>query len=347
MKTCYLHVGFHKTASTSFQQVCGNNREQLNKAGFYYPKFAYPAQKGNIWNHTGPVSSIYKSGQVKNHSKNRNKDTEKRIRPINNQRLYEAFQQDNHLLLSGEGLSCLPRDAYLRLIDDLGLFGYNIQVLALVRSPYSFACSAIQETIKGGRYNRLIGLNHSHKVKPGTPKALPNRTEAIATLKGVFGSSIQFQPYSVALAHPNGPVGYCFEQFGIDTSNFAASNGTIVHNQSLNNLQTRALNLINREGRRQTGKKKFKKRELLLIRKGLEDLNSERFLLTEQEFVRIANQYEQMLHELEGLLGSSFTTEELRFSTPVTDLSQVLTAIARCSALLANNVSNREKRIKR
>ena len=201
------------------------------------------------------------------------------------------------------------------------------------------------ETIKGGRYNRLIGFNHS-QCQTRHPKALPNRTEAIATLKGVFGSSIQFQPYSVALAHPNGPVGYCFEQFGIDTSNFAASNGTIVHNQSLNNLQTRALNLINREGRRQTGKKKFKKRELLLIRKGLEDLNSERFLLTEQEFVRIANQYEQMLHELEGLLGSSFTTEELRF-TPVTDLSQVLTALARCSALLANNVSNREKRIKR
>ena len=338
MKTCYLHVGFHKTASTSFQQACGNNREQLNNAGFYYPKFAYPAQKGNIWNHTGPVSSIYKSGRVKNRGNNKHKGTEKGIRLINNQRLYEAFQQDNHLLLSGEGLSCLPRDAYMRLIDDLGRFGYNMQVLALVRTPYSFACSAIQEMIKGGRYNRLIGLNRSRQSKPRHPDAFPNRTEAIETLQRVFGSSIKFRPYSEALAHPKGPVGYCFEQFGIDASNLSANNSTIVHNESLNNLQTRVLNLINKEQRRQTGKKKIKKRELLLIRQGLDDLDSERFLLTEQEFAGIADQYKQVRQELDRLLGPSFTTEELRFSTPDSNLKDVLTALARCSVLLANNV---------
>ena len=339
MKTCYLHVGFHKTASTSFQQACGNNREQLNNAGFYYPKFAYPAQKGNIWNHTGPVSSIYKSGRLKNRGNSKNKGTEKGIRPINKQRLYEAFQQDNNLLLSGEGLSCLPHDAYLRLIDDLGRFGYNIRVLALVRTPYSFACSAIQEMIKGGRYNRLIGLDHSRQSKPGRPDALPNRTEAIETLQRVFGSSIQFRPYSEALAHPKGPVGYCFEQFGIDAGNLSASNGFIVHNESLNNLQTRVLNLINKEQRQQTGKKKIKKRELLLIRQGLENLDSERFLLTEQEFAGIADQYKQVRQDLDRLLGPSFTTEELRFATPVSKLRNVLCALARCSVLLANNVS--------
>ena len=345
MKTCYLHVGFHKTASTSFQQVCGNNREQLNKAGFYYPKFAYPAQKGNIWNHTGPVSSIYKSDRLKNRGNSKNKGTEKGIRPINKQRLYEAFQQDNNLLLSGEGLSCLPHDAYLRLIDDLGRFGYNIRVLALVRTPYSFACSAIQEMIKGGRYNRLIGLDHSRQSKPGRPDALPNRTEAIETLQRVFGSSIQFRPYSEALAHPKGPVDYCFEQFGIDASNLSASNGFIVHNESLNNLQTRVLNLINKEQRQQTGKKKIKKRELLLIRQGLENLDSERFLLTEQEFAGIADQYKQVRQDLDRLLGPSFTTEELSFATPVSKLMNVLSALARCSVLLANNVSTSTQRI--
>ena len=33
MKTYYLHVGFHKTATTTFQQICGKNRDKLKESG--------------------------------------------------------------------------------------------------------------------------------------------------------------------------------------------------------------------------------------------------------------------------------------------------------------------------
>ena len=60
MKTCFLHVGFHKTATTTFQQICGNNRDVLKKAGIFYQQFNYPTEKENRCNHSGPLSMIYK-----------------------------------------------------------------------------------------------------------------------------------------------------------------------------------------------------------------------------------------------------------------------------------------------
>ena len=37
LKNLYIHVGVHKTGSTSFQVFCGNNRSQLIKQGIIYP----------------------------------------------------------------------------------------------------------------------------------------------------------------------------------------------------------------------------------------------------------------------------------------------------------------------
>ena len=48
MKTCYLHIGFHKTATTTFQQICGGNRDELKKAGIFYPQFDYSPEKKSL-----------------------------------------------------------------------------------------------------------------------------------------------------------------------------------------------------------------------------------------------------------------------------------------------------------
>ena len=165
MKTCYIHVGFHKTASTSFQQFCGSNRNLLEQSGLYYPKFQYPPQKGNLWNHAGPISMIYKHGRIKLSDKIYNSNNPKTLSALNQEAHLKALEQEKNLLISGEGLSCLTHDCYQRLIEDLSDYGYDIKVFAVVRPPYSFACSALQEWIKGGRYSRLIGLNTSPRKR--------------------------------------------------------------------------------------------------------------------------------------------------------------------------------------
>ena len=64
MKTCFLHLGLHKTASSSFQQTCESNRELLAQQGLDYPLFSCIHSKPNrlkINNHSVPLRSIYDS----------------------------------------------------------------------------------------------------------------------------------------------------------------------------------------------------------------------------------------------------------------------------------------------
>ena len=44
MKTLYIHIGCSKTATTSIQYFCNENKENLAKHGVYFPVFeqTYP-----------------------------------------------------------------------------------------------------------------------------------------------------------------------------------------------------------------------------------------------------------------------------------------------------------------
>ena len=337
MKTCYIHVGFHKTGSTSFQQFCGNNRNLLEKSDLYYPKFQYPPQKGNLWNHTGPISMIYKRGRITLSEKSSNSKDRNDLLTMNQKAHLKALEQEKNLLISGEGLSCLTHDCYQRLIEDLSDYGYNIKVFAVVRPPYSFACSALQEKIKGGRYSRLIDLNPSSRKRQVKLNEIPHRSTSIATLREVFGANIQFHPFSKALAHPEGPIGFCWEQLSLPLPWTSTETTSTVHNISLNNLQTRIFNRINQELRGQRNKAQRSKSGLKLIRQSMESLKSGRFLLTEQEFSFIEEHYIKIKQDMEQLLGPSFTEEDLVFSDPEIKSDAVIDALARCSALLINN----------
>ena len=101
MKTCYLHLGFHKTATTSFQLSCGNNREKLLEEGIYYPKFEYKERKGNRWNHSGNIRFLCQT-------KTRRKLPKKKL--LNQIEFKKALKRSDNLLLSGEGFSCMKRE---------------------------------------------------------------------------------------------------------------------------------------------------------------------------------------------------------------------------------------------
>jgi hypothetical protein len=47
MNIFYLHIGFHETATTTFQQIYGSNRDVLKMTEVLYPQFTYPPEKGN------------------------------------------------------------------------------------------------------------------------------------------------------------------------------------------------------------------------------------------------------------------------------------------------------------
>ena len=57
MKRFILHVGFHKTATSSIQQTLALNLDQLAEQGYRYPIFEYNGLK--ITNHSIPFYSTY------------------------------------------------------------------------------------------------------------------------------------------------------------------------------------------------------------------------------------------------------------------------------------------------
>lgn len=341
MKTCYLHIGFHKTATTTFQQICGGNRDELKKAGVFYPQFVYSPEKENRCNHSGPLSMIYKPGIAKSTGKKSKQKGRSELKQINQEIQIKALRQEHDLLYSGEALCAWPQENYLRLLEDLKTFGFKVKVLALVRPPYSYACSAMQENIKSGKFNPLVGLDQPHRKRAIT-RLLPSRSREIETLQKVFGENIDFQPFSTALAHPNGPAAFCLEQLGIPVSwESIRHDSSFRSNESLNNPQVRAMNLINKEFHAEQSRKQCSKNNFKLLRQGLDGLHGERFLLTEVEFQLIKEQYKQLKEEMNKLLGSSFAEESLKFSNPISDPRDVMNSIAKCAALLATQATQK------
>ncbi len=338
MKTCYLHLGFHKTATTSFQLSCGNNRKKLFEEGIYYPKFKFSDRKGNCWNHSGNLRRFCNLGGI---DKIANKKYKEKNISSNILEYKKMLRQDKNLLLSGEGISCMTRSELEILKKDLLTHGFTIRAFGLVRSPYSFACSAIQQTIKGGKYHSLIGLGNvfSSHITKNIENALPERCEQIELLLDVLDGSLELYTFQDALKHSNGPVSFLFHH--IKPTLAAHLNNDLKNSsQSLTNIQARLINATNRSIRSKlSGKNKINKRslgtEMIIIREQTKQLSGEKFLLTKEEFQIVEAQHNQTIQRMKAALGASFVEEDIHFSSTDVDLNNLIKVLTECVAMLS------------
>ena len=338
MKTCYLHLGFHKTATTSFQLSCGNNRKKLFEEGIYYPKFKFSDRKGNCWNHSGNLRRFCNLGGI---DKIANKKYKEKNISSNILEYKKMLRQDKNLLLSGEGISCMTRSELEILKKDLLTHGFTIRAFGLVRSPYSFACSAIQQTIKGGKYHRLIGLGNvfSSRITKNIENALPERCEQIELLLDVLDGSLELYTFQDALKHSNGPVSFLFHH--IKPTLAAHLNNDLKNSsQSLTNIQARLINATNRSIRSKlSGKNKINKRslgtEMIIIREQTKQLSGEKFLLTKEEFQIVEAQHNQTIQRMKAALGASFVEEDIHFSSTDVDPNNLIKVLTECVAMLS------------
>ena len=160
MKTCYLHLGLHKTASSSFQQTCAANIARLQQERLHYPIFSCPSAKPSrlkISNHSVPLRSLYEQNPAEYHINKRWKI--KDIENVNRQyqmQWDQSLDSDSSLIISGEGISLLPVAALERLMSAITSKGFAIQAMALVRSPLDYAHSIAQQLIRGGQYLEVV-----------------------------------------------------------------------------------------------------------------------------------------------------------------------------------------------
>jgi len=142
----FLHIGHHKTGSSSIQLTCDDNRSLLADLGIYYPRGRWHGQLGSCFSQN-KTSYIYNR-----HS--RNLDLAAIIQT--DKAYLRAFEIElskidcDVLVLSYEGFIDLDRNELSKLRDFLLSYGSQITVMAYCRHPLSFAPSEISQRCRMG-----------------------------------------------------------------------------------------------------------------------------------------------------------------------------------------------------
>ena len=104
-KTIYLHVGIHKTATSSLQATLIGNVDKLKDAGYFY---------SSTWpeNHSLTFSNLFSDNKLKHKSNKKTGITIPKVLDLNKQRLNSlskeilSFEGDSYIF-SAEGISLL------------------------------------------------------------------------------------------------------------------------------------------------------------------------------------------------------------------------------------------------
>jgi hypothetical protein len=218
--------------------------------------------------------------------------------------------------------------------------GFMIKAFGLVRSPYSFACSALQQTIKTGRFHSLIGLGDAYSpyISKQGKNYLPERSQQIERLLDIFKDDLKLYSFKQALSHQDGPVSFLLNQINPSLSSRLKEDFKN-SSPSLTNLQARLINATNRctlrklKAKEKISKKLFRD-QMLTVREQTKQAKGEKFLLTEKEFQLVESQYEKISRKMEQSLGTSFVQENIQFSNPRIDPTYLAKAFTECVSAL-------------
>lgn len=206
-KEIVLHVGFHKTASTSIQKTMYSvtNKNIMKKNNVTFVE--------GIWseNNSIPVYSAF-SNYPESYHININMDNlgEKLINYNKNVKedLKNALKNTNRLIISGEDISFMERNELEKMklfLETECKYKINFKIIIYVRKPISFINSIIQEIIKTGR--NIIDKEINYLIK----ETYKNR---IIKFQEIF-NNVEIYSFEQACNHEFGPVGHFFDILGI------------------------------------------------------------------------------------------------------------------------------------
>lgn len=275
-----LHVGLHKTASTSFQITCRNNRQALAQSGFNYPNLFDLNGGKRTANHSCALFNLF-SGSRLNYHLNAGKDVHSIERDVSIYKrilLAELFK-DGNLILSGEDVSALNSQGQDRLAIYLAAFSRILKTFAVIRSPYSRHCSEFAGMISNGRVLRPTGFRSQvRKI---------NRLKVSFCQRGNI-EEVRFIPFQASLKSPQGPTRFLLEAMGVhNVGDFEVA----VANEGLSNVQVRQQMSFNARCPRITGRRvnrnwrrvgKIEGPKFLLTKKELDSIRTN--LLAENEW---------------------------------------------------------------
>ena len=159
MKKLFVHIGMHKTGSTSIQQSFAS----LDDGVVRYMRL------GNS-NHSAIHSTIFLSAPEKYHGHKRNGRTAEDVRKIQDVFIQKveneiANAETRSLITSGEDISIMDEDALIRMRDFFGRHFDDIKIIGYVRPPGSLMASALQQRLAGGQSVRIDSLYPHYRAR--------------------------------------------------------------------------------------------------------------------------------------------------------------------------------------
>lgn len=148
-KLLYLHIGMHKTGSTSIQNSLFNSRELLLENDINY-------LSGVGENHSTSLFSIFTNHPEKYHVNiHEGISTHEKAKIHNKELINKIIYEFEHnrskiFIISGEDLTYLNDFEVKELYEFLKNYFETIEVIAYVREPISFIDSETQQRILGG-----------------------------------------------------------------------------------------------------------------------------------------------------------------------------------------------------
>ncbi len=308
MKKLYLHLGYAKTASTSFQETCAKNALLLEEQGFLYPSFksAHTSQKCEN-NHGHVFLSLYhaKPESLRFHIDANVQD----IKSLHEDYIHQIenyFSTNKNLLLSGEAIPNLSQATLFEFKNTLESCGFEIIPIMLIRSPYAFSCSLQQDMIKWGLEKQDFYV----------------QSPMITKIKKVFPNT-QFYPFSEACKHKDGAIAFLFEKCSIHYNNFEF----VRSNEGISNIITRLQDRINSNTLKRVDNKQ--NANFIDLTKFDSKAFTDKYLLTEEEYNKIKEYCDNENEEIIKLLDETFCDKEIEFSIEDDTLKLCLNLIDR------------------
>lgn len=131
MRKCFLHVGTHKTGTSSIQNTLDDHRDDLAKHGFLYPRVGpFPSHSNIAWELAGHELFQQKNGTVDG--------------------LIEQIRAStqNVILSSEDFILAFPKEAFRSFIERLKQSQLEITILVYLRDPPDYFRSAYFEILK-------------------------------------------------------------------------------------------------------------------------------------------------------------------------------------------------------
>jgi len=154
MREVILHIGMHKTGTTSIQASLNG----IDRNGFRTMRFAEQ-------NHSVPIYTIFSENRLNYHIWKNQGYNESEI--LEKKAAYEKILEEeirdgsaDCFILSGEDMSNLKKNEQINLCEFFKERNLKVRIIYVVREPFSFAASANQQVAKAG--NRALV-----KINPG------------------------------------------------------------------------------------------------------------------------------------------------------------------------------------